>query len=244
LSKNIFATLLKKELFMLVHSFAFWFSFIFFHLALSFLFLGMPVWFDMQLSSFSYFFSLFPFVFIVVIPMLTIGSWSDEYKTQTCRLLFLFPVSEAELVFAKFVSCSVAFFIQLAVSILIPISVSSLVFFEPASFIFSYISLFTFGISCIAISLALSSLSSESAVSFALSFLTIAFFSLVHFVVRILKVPKFIEVIIETISFSTHFQNASLGILNIGDYIFYAALILLGITMNIFILKLRRIKNK
>ena len=242
LSKNIFAVLLKKELTALLHSFAFWLSFLFFHLALSFLFLGLPVWFDMQLSSFSYFFSLFPFVFITVIPTLTIGMWTDEYKTETCQLLFLFPVPERTLVLTKFAACSIAFFIQLTTSLFVPLSVSGLVFFDGAAFFFSYFSVFIFGVSCIAISLALSSFSSESAVAFIFSFLTIAFFSLVHFIVRIFKVPRFLEKIIETLSFHYHFQNAALGIFNVSDYIFYGALILFGITCNIFSLKLRRLK--
>lgn len=241
--KKLFVTLLKKELFTILHSYSFWVSFLFFHFVMSVLFLVIPVWFDLGFSSFSYFFSLYPFVFIVVIPMLTMGAWTDEYKSQTSKLLFLFPVSESVIVLTKFFACGIMFFVQLLTSLLIPLSVAGLTYFEGASFLFSFFSSFAFALSCIAISLSASSVSEESAIAFVFSFLTIAFFSLVHFILRFVNLPKVVESFIKTISFNQHFQNASLGIFDLSDYIFYFALTLFGIALNVFILKYKRIKK-
>lgn len=243
MSKIIFKTLFKKEAASILNSHSFWISTLFFYFALSIAFIGIPVWFDIGLSDLSYFFSLFPFVYIVVIPMLTIELWTDEYKRRTSELLFLFPVSITEIVCTKFLACAFCFFIQLFITIIIPLSVLPLIFFHVPSFLFSYCACLCFGLACIALSLALSAVTSESALAFACSFFTIAFFSLLHLLIRLIPLHESVQTIIETISFNKHFQNAALGILDFGDYIFYASLILFGISLNVFILKQKRIRQ-
>lgn len=240
LNKTIFKTLFKKEFFNILNSKSFWISFILFYLILSFSFVGIPVWFDIGLSTFSYFFSIFPVAYTIVIPMLTVEIWTDEYKKQTVRLLFLFPISESKIVVAKFFAISFCFLLMTITTILIPLSITSLSFLYLPSFLFSYITVFCFGLVCLSISLGLSSIFSESAMAFSFSFLTIAFFSLIHFIPQFFNLPYFMQNIIRTISFNTYFQNAKLGIFSLKDYIFYIALIFLGLSFNVFILKLKR----
>lgn len=243
MNKLIFKTLFKKEFFSILDSYSFWIAFLFFYLSLSLAFLAIPVWFDIGLSDFSYFFSLFPFVYIILIPMLVIDVWPDEYKRQTYKLLFSFPLSASEIVLAKFLATSLCFFMQLSLSAIIPLSLSKIAYIYLPSFCFSYLACFAFGLLCISISLALSSITSESAVAFVFSFLTIAFFSLVDLLPRLIAMPKFLENISYLISFNKHFKNASLGIFDFGDYIFYIALIIFGLALNTFILKQRRAKQ-
>ena len=238
--KKYFKALLYKELKTIFSSLSFWFAFLFSYLALSFLFLGLPVWFDIGISDFQYFFSLFPFIFIVIIPMLTVSTWTDEYKMQTSKLLFLFPISELAIVVIKYFSILIAFSILLLCSIIIPASVISITYFELPIFLFSYISTFLFGASCIALCLALASISNEPAISMLFSFIIILFFSLIHFVPRLTTLPIIIEHIINALSFNTHFQNAALGIFHLGDYIFFIAIVILGVSANVFILKYKK----
>lgn len=237
---NVFGTLLKKELKSIVGSYGFWFTAFFFHTVLAICFVGLPTWFDMGFSDFSFFFSLFPFVYIVVIPMLTISLFSDEYKLQTVKLLFLFPISEFTIVIAKYCAVIIAFIPLLLTSFIIPISVFGLAYFELSVFLFSCITTFCFAAGVIALSLALSAISQEPALSLLFSVLIIAFFSCIHFIQNFFNPSEFIQKIIRAISFNAHFQNASVGIFKLGDYIFYPAIIFFGLSLAIFILKHKR----
>lgn len=87
------------------------------------------------ISDISYIFNLIVAPLIIVVPMLTMGAFSEEYKLNTDRLLFSSPVSIFSIVFGKFLSAFVMYLITISisfvyvfiVSLFAPISVNLLV---------------------------------------------------------------------------------------------------------------------
>ena len=48
------------------------------------------------------FFSILPYIFIIFIPGLTMGSWAKEKNAGTIELLFTFPITQMEILLGKF----------------------------------------------------------------------------------------------------------------------------------------------
>jgi len=179
-----------------------------------------------------------PLLFCVVIPMLTMSSWSDEKKQFTDKFLFSLPVSIRYIVLGKYLSLILIWSIMLALSLVIPLSVFSLAYFDSGSFFVSYISIFLFGAGIISISLGLSAVSGKPEINFLLSFLTVLFFTIIYPLTR--NLTLLLNEIISYLSFSSHFESAARGLFDSRDIIFYLILVALGIELNVFILTQQR----
>ncbi|PIE98284.1 MAG: hypothetical protein CR988_04105 [Treponema sp.] len=233
----------KKEIYAMMKSPVLYIAFLIFHLTLAIPFIGFNFWFNANISDLNFFFMNIPFAFILIIPLLTVGRWSDEYKYETDKILFNFPASEYTLIIGKFMAPAIVFIIILLCSMLIPISIFRIGYFYLPSFFISYIYTLFFGLACISISLAVSCISIHGGICFILSLLTIIFFSFIHILPKALNLPKVLIDTIRLISFQVHFETASHGVFNIKDFIFYFALIILGIEFNALILKSKREKR-
>ncbi|NCN04381.1 MAG: ABC transporter permease [Spirochaetales bacterium] len=64
-------------------------------------------------ASFRAYFDVFPLVFLVLIPVLTMGIWAEEKKQGTYELLLTLPVGEWQLVGAKFLALVMVFGVML-----------------------------------------------------------------------------------------------------------------------------------
>ena len=177
-----------------------------------------------------------PLLFCVVIPMLTMSSWSDEKKQFTDKFLFSLPVSIHYIVLGKYLSLILIWSIMLVLSLVIPLSVFSLAYFDSGSFFVSYISIFLFGAGIISISLGLSAVSGKPEINFLLSFLTVLFFTIIYPLTKNLNLPVLPNKIIAYLSFSSHFESAARGIFDTRDFFFYILLIVAAQGLSVFLL--------
>ena len=229
-NKNLIFFIAKKEFKMMYKSSSFYAASLFFLAGAAIAFIGSDSWFNAGLSDLKNFFLNMPLLFCVVIPMLTMSSWSDEKKQFTDKLLFSLPVSIRYIVLGKYLSLILIWSIMLALSLAIPLSVFSLAYFDAGSFFVSYIS----------ISLGLSAVSGKTEINFLLSFLTVLFFTIIYPLTKNLNLPLLPNKIIAYLSFSSHFESAARGLFDSRDIIFYLILVALGIELNVFILTQQR----
>jgi len=183
-------------------------------------FIGSGYWFSAGLSDFRSFFLNLPFLFCIVIPLLAMNSWTDENKHHTDRLLASYPVPKWQLVTAKYAALLVCFTAMATGTMIIPLSVIPFVYFDFFSFFLSYCAVLFFGAACTAWALALSNVSSHTAISFLLSFFTGLFFTVSHVLVRLTPFPAFIAQILRYCSFMLHFESAARGIFDTRDFVF------------------------
>ena len=72
------------------------------------------------------YFSLVPWLFLFLIPAITMKLWAEEKKMNTSEILFTWPIKDYEAVIGKFLACLAFLTITLAVSISIPITIANL----------------------------------------------------------------------------------------------------------------------
>lgn len=188
-------------------------------------------------------FELAPWLFLFLIPAITMGSFSEEYHSGTAELLLTRPISEWSIVIGKYLA---AFFI-----VVFAIALTGIYYFsiyqmatptgniDHSSILGSYIALFFLGASYVAVGLFASTLNINQAVAFiyalVFSYLLFAGFDLLGQVSFLSKFSTFLE----QLGVSIHYDTFSKGLIQIGDVVYYLSVIFFFLALT----KLK-IKNK
>ena len=116
------------------------------------------------------------FVFLIVVPVLTMRSFADERRQKTDQLLYSLPISATQIVLGKYLAMLCVFAVPLLVSSAYPLL---LLRYDPAGYI-SYSAIYTailaffcLGASLIAIGMFMSSLTENVFISAIITFVTL-----------------------------------------------------------------------
>ena len=203
----------------------------------SFFLLANPYWLNAGLSDLKNYFQSLPLIFSILIPMLTMNTWADEKKAGTDMLLLSMPISAVVIVVAKYAKSATIWFFMSILVLLPPLSIAELIYISPASFLYSYITILIFGFSLLSFSQAISFASKHSAINFFFSFILIITFSVAHVFAGVFYKWEGVQNFFLYLSFYNHFENASKGIFDSRDVIYYILLLVFGIELNVFIIK-------
>jgi len=195
-------------------------------------------------SSMDSFFLLAPWLFLFLIPAVTMKMFAEEQKTGTIELLMTKPLTDLEIVMAKFASA-----VLLVVFALIP----TLVYFSSiyllsvpvgnvdiAGITGSYIGLLFLCSAFASIGLFCSVVSNNQIVSFILAvIISFFFYSGFDFLSTIIVVPQ-ISNILSYAGMSSHYSSLSRGVLDSRDLIYFVSLTFLFVFFSRFILEKRK----
>ena len=122
------------------------------------------------LTNFEYVLGNMSFVFLVIVPILTMRVLAEERRQKTDQLLYSLPITMTEVVVGKFLALLVMLLIPLAIVSLYPIILSAFGnVYLPAAFS-SIVGFFFLGASLIAIGMFISSITDSQAVAAGLCF--------------------------------------------------------------------------
>ncbi len=126
--------------------------------------------FKEDMASMRGYFMILPYVFIIFIPGLTMGSWAKENNDGTVELLFTLPVSEWVVIMGKFLAALTLVSIALGSTIITPILVHIFMGnFDIGQLITQYFGAILMACTYIAITFFISSLFKELIISFLLN---------------------------------------------------------------------------
>lgn len=176
-------------------------------------------------ASLRLFFSWVPLVFLVFLPAVTMGKWSEEKRQGTMELLLTLPLKDWHLVMGKFFASLLFLLTTLAFTLPLVFTVSFLGDLDMGPVIGGYLGLIFLGASSIAIGLTLSSLTKNSIIAFILSFLILFLLYLIGEPLILNLVPDFLGVILANLSLNYHFQSIARGVIDSRDIIYYFSVI-------------------
>lgn len=165
------------------------------------------------------FFNLLPFIFVLLIPLITMRQFSEEQNSGTIEMLLTMPLSIAEIIIAKFLACLTLVGFMLFPTLLY---VAALFFSGSPDYgpvIGGYIGSVFLGASYIAVSLFASALTRSQVAAALISVGTCFFFTLIHIVVQFL--PGKIFTLLSYIGTAYHFQSISRGIIDFRDLVYF-----------------------
>jgi len=183
------------------------------------------------------FFSWTSLLFIIFLPSVTMGKWSEENRAGTQELLFTLPLKTSELVLGKFVAC--ATFLLIVLLLTSPLVLTLYLLGDPdiGQIIASYAGCFLLGCAYIALGLLVSSLTKNQIISFMLSVIVLFIFYVLGSPLVVAYVPKTIEPILQFISLHQHFESMTRGVIDTRDLIYFFSVIGLSIYGNVLALK-------
>jgi len=235
--KRILA-LARKELFSWIISPSLWAITVFFLLFVSIWFFYLQRFFAMDTATLRPFFSAFPIVFILVIPVLTMKAWAEEKKLGSAEILFTLPFAEWELVLGKFLSCLVLLAAMLFLTIPVPLSLFPLGYFDLTRIFVEYSGAFLLGSTAAALGLFLSSVSKSQGAAFMGSAAVLLAATLANNFSSYL--PPFISSLVNYFSLSFHFESFSRGLLDSRDIAYFLLSAGFFLFLNIQVLVFRK----
>jgi len=172
-------------------------------------------------------FILAPFVFLFLIPAITMRSFADEKKSGTIELLMTQPLTDLQVILAKYFAGVALVIISLLPTLVYYFSVYHLGLpagnLDSGSIWGSYIGLFFLGASFVSIGIFASSLTDNQIVSFILAvFISFILYMGFEFVYTFIVSGK-TGLIIESLGLNAHYSSMSRGVVDTRDLIYFVS---------------------
>lgn len=172
-------------------------------------------------------FSIAPWVFLLLIPAITMRSFSEERKSGTIELLATRPVSDLEIIIGKYLAGWSLVLFSLIPTVVYYITIYRLGIekgnIDTGSVIGSYIGLLLLGGSFVAIGIFASAITDNQIVAFILA-IFLCFFSFFGFdsISQLGLFGKIDDVIID-LGINAHYESISRGVLDTRDVIYFCS---------------------
>jgi len=209
-------------------------------------FLGISFWFFFRTffitgqTEMRSFFQLLPWIFLFLIPSLTMRLWSEEYKQGTIETLLTLPLERSKIVFGKFLASTIFFTITLLSTLTLPISISFIGNLDWGVVLVGYLGSLLLGATYIALGTFISSLTNNQIVAFIISVIScFALFILGDSIVTF-SLPGFMAPILRFIGVSSHYDAMVKGVIDSRDIIYYISVIGLFLFLNKQVLKSKK----
>lgn len=214
--------------------------------------LGLFLWVfptDFNILDFGYanadgLFIIAPFVFLFLIPAVTMRSFADEKKSGTIELLFTRPLSDMQIILAKYFAAFALVVLALLPTLVYYFSVWQLGFptgnIDSGGFWGSFIGLILLGGVFVAIGIFASSISENQVVSFLLAIIISAFLYLGFELLYSLELFGTIDLFIKSLGISAHYSSLSRGVVDTRDVIYFFSIIVLFLYLTNFVLARRK----
>lgn len=197
------------------------------------IFLLMSGFFTFEMGNFYYrgqadlepFFSYHPWLYLFLIPAISMRIWAEERKTGSIELLLTLPVTTSEAVTGKFLAAWLFAGLTLLLTFPVWITVNYLGQPDNGVIVAAYIGSWLMAGAFLALGCCISATTRNQVIAFIVSVSVCLLFILAGFSMVLDSFegwlpPTWID-IISQLSFLTHFQSVSRGVLDIRDILFF-----------------------
>lgn len=159
-------------------------------------------------------------IIMLLVPILTMRLFSEDYKTGTDQLLLTSPVSVSGLVYGKFFAAYAVFAIGAAVMVVYALVMALFAPLAWFSIIGNLIGLLLLGGALVSIGLFVSALTQNQVVAAAGAFGVILFFMYLDTFSSIIPI-SWLETLFTQLSFMGRYRDFTSGLINIADIIYF-----------------------
>ena len=196
------------------------------------------------IASLSVFFTYHPWLYLFLVPAISMRLWAEERRTGTMELLLTLPVPLWATVVGKYLAAWAFTGIALLLTFPIWLTVNYLGSPDNGAILAGYIGSFLMAGSYLAIGAAISASTNNQVIAFVVSVVVCFLFTIsgAPLVLDFFKLwaPLPLVTAISSFSFLTHFSAISSGVIDLRDVIFFFSLIALFLTVNVVFIDLKR----
>ena len=185
--------------------------------------------FDSGQASLTSFFFYHTWLYLLLIPAISMRLWAEERKTGTIELLMTLPVSTTEAVMGKYLAAWA--FAGISLGLTFPMWVTVNVLGDPDNGVIlaSYIGSLVMAGAFLAIGSCISALTKNQVVAFILAAAACFLFTMsgLELVLNFFRLwaPDVLVDTVASMSFLTHFKAITKGVIDVRDLVFFASLI-------------------
>ena len=185
---------------------------------------------DFGYASLNGFFSLAPWILLFLVPVITMRSLAEEYKSGSFEILKTLPLKPAQIVWGKFFGALLVIVLALLPTIVYAVSIQQLSAaggIDVGSTIGSYTGLLLLGAVFTAVGICASSFTANTVVAFITGAFTC--FLLYKGFEALSELPLFkngADYYIEMLGINFHYNSISRGVVDIRDLVYFAGIIL------------------
>jgi len=184
---------------------------------------------DYGYASLEKFFELAPWILLLLIPAITMRSFSDEFRGGTFEILQTRPLKRSEIVAGKYFGALLVVIIALLPTVIYAVTLQYLAAeggIDMGATIGSYLGLFFLSAVFVAIGIFCSSLTNNAVVAFILgAFVCFIVYSGFNAVSRIPALQSGADYYVEMLGIDFHYRSISRGVVDSRDIIYFFSLI-------------------
>ncbi len=187
--------------------------------------------FDFGYATLDKFFSVAPWILLLLIPAITMRSFADEFRTGTFEILQTRPLTSGQIIAGKYLGSLVVVFIALLPTIIYAVCIQRLSEnngLDIGASIGAYAGLFFLAAVFTAIGICCSSFTHNAVVAFIIALIGCAL--LYYGFNAVSRVPAFAngpDYFIENLGIDLHYRSISRGLIDTRDLIYFLSLIFL-----------------
>lgn len=190
------------------------------------------------------FFSYHPWLYLALIPAISMRLWAEERNSGTIELLMTLPLSTTEAVVGKFVAAWAFTGIALALTFPMWITVNVLGTPDNGVVFTSYVGSLLMAGAFLAIGSCLSALTKSQVIAFIVAATVCFLFTMsgLDLVLNFFRgwAPEVLVQTIASFSFLTHFQAVTNGVIDLRDIVFFFSLIAFWLFANVIVVDLKK----
>ena len=199
---------------------------------------------DFGYASLEGLFMLSPFVFLFLIPAITMRSFAEETRSGTIELLLTNPLTDLHIILAKYFASLALVIFSVLPTLIYFFSVYQLGLpkgnIDAGGTWGSYIGLFFLGASFVSIGLFSSSVTNNQIISFILSVFLCMFFYIGFDFIYSLDLFGSADLFVKSLGINAHYTSMSRGVIDTRDLIYFISLVAFFILMTKISLESRK----
>lgn len=184
---------------------------------------------DFGFASLEGLFMMAPFVFLFLIPAITMRSFADEHRSGTIEFLLTKPITDLQIILAKYFAGVILVVFSLLPTLVYFYSVYQLGMpkgnIDTGGMWGSYIGLLFLGAAFVSIGLFASSLSDNTIVSFIIAVFMCLFVYVGFDFIHSLDLFGQFDLFIKSLGINTHYISMSRGVIDTRDVVYFLSLI-------------------
>lgn len=200
--------------------------------------------YEQERADLQSFFGWHPWLYLFLIPAISMRLWSEERKTGTIELLMTLPVTIGQSVMGKFLAAWAFTAIALVLTFPMWITVNYLGKPDNGVILASYAGSLLMAGGFLAIGACMSALTKNQVISFVLTLMLCLVFILLGFpaVLDFISgwAPTAVVDAVRSFSFLTHFTSITKGVIDVRDLLFFGSLIAMCLFANAVVLDLKK----
>ena len=198
---------------------------------------------DMGVADLRSFFGISPIILIILIPAITMRSFSEEKRTGTIELLFTRPISDLTIILAKYLAGVTLVLVSILPTLIYYFTVHQLgdpvgIVDDGATFT-SYIGLFLVGSCLVSVGIFASSITTSQIVSFIISVFFCWFLFLGLDMLAVYSQFGGLDIVFRNFGIMEHYESIQRGVIDTRDIIYFISFIAVFLMSTKLVLKSR-----